>query len=311
MRERAASLRADLSLVAVAAVWGLTFAAVQRALEEAGPMSFLAARFSLAAAALALTFRGRALRVSATELRSAALLAIWLTAGYGLQTRGLLHTTASKSAFITGLSVVLVPMLSFALSRAVPRLSSAVAVLLAAVGLYLMTAPGAGQFNFGDLLTLGCAAAFALHIATAERVAPRHDPVPLAFWQIALTAAASALLMGTTETPRLAITPWTVAALLVTGVLATAAAFAVQMWAQRETSATHVAVIFTGEPVFAAIFARVVQREVLGPAGLLGGALIVGGMLVAQLGAGPRPAPPTEAGGELTGGPARALRSGP
>jgi len=228
MRERAASLRADLSLVAVAAVWGLTFAAVQRALEQAGPMSFLAARFSLGAAALALAFRGRALRVSAPEVRSAAVLAVWLTAGYGLQTRGLLHTTASKSAFITGLSVVLVPLLSFALSRAVPRLTSAVAVVLAAVGLYLMTAPGAGQFNFGDLLTLGCAAAFALHIATAERVAPRHDPVPLAFWQIVFTAVASALLMGTTETPRLAITPWTVAALLVTGVLATAAAFAVQ-----------------------------------------------------------------------------------
>lgn len=311
MRERAASLQADLALVAVAAVWGLTFTAVQRALAEAAPLSFLTARFSLAAVALAVTFRGRALRVSPATLKSAAFLSVWLTAGYALQTFGLVYTTASKSAFITGSYVVLVPIISFALSRTLPRASSAVAVALAATGLYLMTAPGAMHVNLGDALTLGCAAAFALHIAGAERIAPHHDPVRLAFWQILFTAMICALLMVATETPRLAITPWTAAALLVTGVFATAVAFVVQMWAQRKTSATHVAVIFTGEPVFAAIFARLIQHEVLGATGLAGAALILGGMLVSQLGVRGRAIPEAEPEKAVNGGRRSARRSDP
>ncbi len=282
--ERPASIGADLALLAVAAIWGLTFSAVQRALDAAAPMSFLAARFGLAAVLLALAFPHRAFRITGRGLAVAALLGVWLTAGYALQTVGLLHTTASKSAFITGLSVVLVPLFALAVSRSLPRPSSVLAVLLAIGGLYLLTSPGATGLNRGDILTLGCAAAFALHIVTTERAAPRHDPVPLAFWQIVTTGAACTLLMGLLERPRLPLTAWTVAALAVTGVLATALAFAVQMWAQRRTSATHVAVIFTAEPVFAALFARFIQHEALGMAGALGGVLIIAGILLAQLG---------------------------
>jgi len=292
--DRHASIGADLALLAVAAIWGLTFSAVQRALDAAAPMSFLAARFSLAAVVLFLCFPRRAFRITRRGLAIAVLLGLWLTAGYALQTVGLLYTTASKSAFITGLSVVLVPLLSLIVSRALPRITSLLAVLLAIGGLYLLTSPAAMGLNLGDLLTLGCAGAFALHIVTTERAAPHHDPLPLALWQIATTAVACTILMGVFESPRLPLTPWTIAALAITGVLATALAFAVQMWAQRRTSATHVAVIFTGEPVFAALFARFIQQEVLGPAGLVGGALIILGILAAQLGARPRPVPRRE-----------------
>ncbi len=301
MKPERASVGADLSLLAVAAVWGLTFTAVQRALDAAGPFSFLAARFALAAAVLAAAFPRRVVRLDRRVLAVGGLLGAWLTAGYALQTVGLLYTTASRSAFITGLSVVLVPVLSLSLSRVRPRLQSLAAVLLAAAGLYLLTSPRAGGVNVGDLLTLGCALAFALHIVTTERAAPRHDPVPLAFCQIAATAAVCAVLMALWERPRLPLTPWTASALAITGVLATAAAFSVQMWAQRRTSATHVAVIFAAEPVFAALFARLIQHEILRIGGLAGGALIVGGILVAQLGGPPRPAAPRETSG-LPGG---------
>jgi len=283
--ERAASLWADLALLGVAAIWGFTFSAVQRALQAAAPMSFLAARFALAAVVLAAFFPRRAFRATWRTLAVAALLGLWLTAGYALQTVGLIYTTASRSAFITGLSVVLVPLLALSLSRVRPRAGSLVAAGLAVGGLYLLTDPRAAGINVGDLLTLGCAGAFALHIVTTERVAPHSDPVPLAFWQIATTAAMSAALMGVIETPRLTLTAWTLGALAVTGVLATAVAFATQMWAQRETSATHVAVIFAAEPVFAAIFAHFVQRDRLGVAGVIGGALIVAGIVLAQVGA--------------------------
>jgi len=298
------SIGADLALLAVAAVWGLTFAAVQRALGAAGPFSFLAARFALAAVVLGAAFPRRVLRLDRGVVRFGALLGIWLTVGYALQTVGLLYTTASRSGFITGLSVVLVPVLSLAVSRVRPRITSAAAVVLAASGLYLLTAPRAGGMNPGDLLTLGCAVAFALHIVTTERAAPRHDPVPLAFCQIVTTAAVCTALMAVWEGPRLPLTAWTISALAITGVVATAVAFSVQMWAQRRTSATHVAVIFTAEPVFAALFAWIIQHEVLGVGGLAGGALIVVGILVAQLGAAPR-AVPEDGAGEAGGASAK------
>ena len=290
MRPERTSLGADLSLLAVAAVWGLTFTAVQRALDSATPFAFLTARFLIAAAALALVFPRRAFRLTRRTVAAGVLIGVWLTAGYGLQTVGLLFTTASKSAFITGLSVVLTPLLSIAVSRRRPRSTSVGAVLLAAGGLYALTSPDAGGLNRGDVLTLGCALAFALHIVTTERVARHHDPVPLALAQIVTTALICSALGALLEKPRLVLTAWTVAALAVTGVLATALAFAVQMWAQRRTSATHVAVIFAAEPLFAALFAWLIQGQVLGLRGALGGALIVAAIVIAQAGAAVRPA---------------------
>ncbi len=287
---RAGWLRADAALLIVAAVWGFTFTAVQRALESASPFAFLSARFALAAVVLGAAFPRRVVRVTGRQLAVAALLGTWLTAGYALQTVGLLYTTASKSAFITGLSVVLVPLLWLLMSARFhdgraggAGLKPLVAAAIAAAGLYLLASPAGAGPNVGDLLTLGCAAGFALHIVTAGCVARRQDPAALAFWQIVATALACAALMSVLETPRLALTLWTLAALVVTGVLATAFAFATQMWAQRETSATHVALIFAAEPVFAAVFAHFVQGDRLGLRGIAGGALILAGIAVAQL----------------------------
>ncbi len=284
MRGERASVGADVALFAVTAVWGLTFTAVQRALEIAGPFSFLTARFALGAGVLLLVFHRGALRISRNTLLVSLLLGFWLSVGYGLQTVGLVYTTASKSAFITGLCVILVPIFSLALSRIRPRLGSLAAIALAVSGLYLLTAPGELGPNLGDFLTLGCAFAFAIHIVIAERVAPYHEAAPLAFWQILTTAAIAAIIMATFEGVRLPLNRWTVSALGITGVFATAVAFAVQMWAQRRTSATHVAVIFTAEPVFAALFSWLIQHEQLGASGLVGGGLIIVGILVAQIG---------------------------
>jgi len=251
------------------------------------PLTLVAARFGLAAALLAAIFSRRAVRTSLRGLGAAVLLGLCLASGSVLQTVGLRHTTASKSAFITALYVIIVPLVALLVARVRLRASSLVAVVLAAAGLYLLTMPRAKGFNIGDMLTLGCAVAFALHILIAESAAPHHDPVALTFWQVATTAATCGMVMAVVQRPRFPITPWTVSALLLTGVLATALAFAVQMWAQRETSATHAAVIFTGEPVFAAIFAGLIQGEWLSRIGMMGGLLIVGAMLLAQVGARP------------------------
>ncbi len=291
MQRERVSLGADLALLAVAAIWGFTFTAVQRALDDADPISFLAVRFAIAAAVLAIVFRRRAFRISRHGLGFAVVIGLWLTLGYALQTTGLLHTTASRSGFITGLNLIFVPILAAVISRVRPRLTSVVAVPVAAAGMYFLASPSGDGLNRGDALTLGCALAFALHIATTERAAPHHDPVALAFWQIVTTSAACAILLAAVGRPRLGLTPWSVSALLVTGVLATALAFAVQMWAQRRTSASHAAVIFAAEPVFAGLFSYLIQHEKLGPSAALGCGLILVSILLTQLGPRARPAP--------------------
>jgi drug/metabolite transporter (DMT)-like permease len=276
--------------VAVTAIWGFTFPAVQLALEEVRPIAFVASRFALGALVLLLVFRRRALTVSWSGLGAGLLLGVLLAAGALLQTFGLVYTTAPKSAFITALYVVLVPLLAMAVQRVRLRLSSLAAAALAAVGLYLIAMPDMTGLNLGDLLTMACAVAFALHIMVAERATTRHDPVSLAFWQVLCTACLSGAAALVTQQTRFPATPWSLTALLVTGLLATALAFCVQMWAQRETSATHAAVIFTGEPAFAALFAGLIQGSWLGRVGLLGAGLIVAGMLLSQVGSRAGPA---------------------
>jgi drug/metabolite transporter (DMT)-like permease len=291
MQTERASAGADLALLAVAAVWGFTFTAVQRALDDVDPISFIAMRFALAALVLAAFFPRRIFRIDRAGIAFATLIGAWLTLGYTLQTVGLLYTSASRSAFITGLSVILVPLLAIVVSRVRPRVTSLAAVVTAAAGMYLLTSPESSGLNRGDALTLGCALAFALHIVTTERAAPHTDPVPLAFWQIVVTSVACGLVLGAVEAPRLALTPWVIMALLVTGVLATAVAFATQMWAQRRTSATHTGVIFAAEPVFAGVFSYFVQQERLGLAALTGCGLILAGILLTTVGGRPRAGP--------------------
>ena len=274
-------------MLAVSAIWGFTFPAIQLALRDVRPVTFVACRFVLAALALVLVFRRRALRVSWAGLGAGAALGLCLAAGALLQTFGLIYTSAPKSAFITALYVVLVPLLAMAVQRVRLRVSSLGAVGLAAAGLYLITMPNVAGFNIGDLLTAGCAVAFGVHILIAESVTPRHDPIALAFWQVVTTAAVSAAAVAILGGATFSITPWSLTALLVTAVPATALAFGVQMWAQRETSATHAAVILTGEPVFAALLSWLILREVMHWPGLVGGGLILGGVLLAQAGARP------------------------
>jgi len=284
--ERHGSLGADLSLVGITAIWGFTFPAMQLALRDATPMAFMASRFAMASIALALICRARALRPGSGAIVSGVLLGLCLTAGSALQIFGLLYTTASKSAFITALYIVLVPLFSLALARTRPRIASLAAVLIAGVGLAEITGVRLHGLNVGDMLTVGCAVAFGLHIVVAEIAAPRHDAIALAFWQTLTTAVASAILMLLLEHhPSLPATPWTITALLVTSLLATALAFTVQMWAQKETSGTHTALIFSAEPVFAAAFARLIQQERLGARGFVGGAFILAAILVSELGA--------------------------
>src|SRR5205823_9005066 len=241
-----------LALVLVTAVWGVTFVQVKDAVALYPLFAFLALRFAIASLALLPPAWPRLRSLGTRGTLQAAGLGLLLAAGYALQTGGLERTTVSGTGFITGMSVVLTPLLAVVLVRASVGAWAWAGVLLATAGLAMLTGIQAGSAA-GDLLVLGAAAVYSVQIVLMERYAPLHDP--LAFTLVEMAAAALGLLVvavvhGDLGVPR----GWTVwGALLVTGVFASALAFLLQTWAQRRTSATRTALAFTMEPAWAAL----------------------------------------------------------
>lgn len=277
-------LLADLALLGVAAVWGTTFAVVKEATAQLPTFHYLAMRFALAALVLAVLHPRHFGRQALTgpTLHAGVVIGAFLFGGYALQTLGLQTTTPSEAGFITGLAVVVVPLLSSLFLRERPSRPAVAGVLLATVGLALLTLNGGLALAAGDLLVLGCALAFALQIIAVGRFSAHHDPVVLATVQIAVTSVASAIMAWVAEPPVVAISARTWWAIVVTGVLATSVAYLVQTTAQRFTSSTHTALIFTMEPVFAAAFSYVYLGEALTARSIAGGCLVLAGMVVAQ-----------------------------
>jgi len=285
------SWQADLALLGVALIWGATFVMVKEAVAHFPVFGFLTLRFSLGMLSLVpllctphpSTGAGVPM-LRRAELWAGMLVGLTLMAGYGLQTAGLRHTTAAKTGFITGLSVVFVPLLDAMLWGRRPALAVRVGVVLAALGLALLTLSAELTVAWGDLLVLGCALAFALHILGLSAFAPRIQPRLLIATQIATVALVSALISRVTEWPWPSLSSEVLWVALFTGVLATSLAYGVQTVAQRFTSATHTALIFAMEPVFAALFACVLAGERLALRRWAGCGLILAAMLIVELG---------------------------
>jgi drug/metabolite transporter (DMT)-like permease len=272
-----------LALVAVTAVWGLTFVQVKDAVALYPLLAFLAVRFGIASLALGVPGVCRAWRLGRAGWAAAALLGLLLAGGYVLQTYGLERTSVSNAGFVTGMYVVLTPVLALALFGLRIPASAWGGVALATLGLALLAGVERGSAA-GDLLVLGGAAVFALQIVLMERYAPRFDALGFTF--VEMLAAFAVLLVvaaPSLEVPR----GWTVwSALIVTGVFASALAFLVQMWAQRRTSATRTALVFALEPVWAAFFGFTLAGDRLGPVAWAGCAVIMAGILLAEPAAG-------------------------
>jgi drug/metabolite transporter (DMT)-like permease len=269
------------ALVLVTAVWGVTFVQIKDALELYPIFAFLAVRFAIAVATLAVPGARRLRSLGPRGAVAGLALGTLLAAGYGLQTAGLERTTVSAAGFVTGMYVVLTPIFGLILFRIRPAGRVWLAVGLAVAGLTMLSGVSAGS-PVGDLLVLAAAALYALQIALMERYAPRYDPLAFTTAQMAaafLGFAVVAIAAGQIELPRGA-TVW--AALVVTGVFASALAFLVQAWAQQRTSATQTALVFSLEPVFAGIFGFALAGDRLGAIGWAGCAVILSGIAVAE-----------------------------
>ncbi|WP_158944169.1 DMT family transporter [Granulicella sp. S190] len=286
---------AHLLLLAVVFIWGATFVLVKDALQDASPLLFNLLRMALAFVALVIINHRQLRHINRRSIVSGLAVGLFLAAGYQLQTTGLARTTAAKSALITGLVVVFVPL--FTLIPALrpvttprPRWTTAIGTILAFAGLLLLTTPAGTTWHnlfdsigLGDLLSLGCAIAFAAHLLSLAHTSHKVPIAQLATLQIGAAALFMAITLPLDGTPHLSLTPRLVTALAITSLLATAAAFTIQSWAQRYLPPTHTAILLTLEPVFACLTSFLVLHERLGRRSLCGALLILAGIAFIEL----------------------------
>jgi drug/metabolite transporter (DMT)-like permease len=275
--------RAELALIAVTIIWGTTFVVVKSALADVSTFLFLALRFTLAAMVLAFIY-SRSIRRDA--LAPGLLAGCLLFTAYVFQTLGLGLTTPPKSAFLTGLSIPMVPLASSLVYRIKPRPVEVAGILIATCGMMLMTLSSAAAsqagINRGDVLSFLCAVVFAIHIVVIGHYSPMVGFESLAVLQIAVAAAAGLALAGVVEPVRLHMTPALAGAVLLTGLLATALAFTTQAWAQKYTSATRAALIFALEPVVAWLTSWIATGETMPVRGKVGAGAILAGILLVE-----------------------------
>lgn len=284
---------ADISLLFVTFIWGTTFVLVQNAIDLLEPFSFNGIRFLAAAVMLLLWLfifeRKQLVFFNLKMLFSGVFIGFWLFLGYATQTIGLLYTTTSKAGFITGLSVIFVPLFSMFLLKQFPSRNAVIGVSIATIGLFLLTMTDVSSLNIGDGFVFICAISFALQIIFTGKFSSKYPTLLLTVIQISTVAVLSILSSFLFEdwrkslNPEILLSQDVLIALIITSVFATALAFLIQTNFQKYTTATRVALIFAMEPVFAAITGYYWADERLSFSALFGCLLIFAGMIFAEL----------------------------
>lgn len=278
-----AKAKAEAALAATTLVWGGTFAIVKIGMEDVSPILMVAIRFVAASVLLLLFFHRKIFPIPYPAIQKGSLLGLFLFLGFVAQNVGLTITTASKSAFITGMMVIFVPMLQFVIERRSPKIGNLLGVAIVSAGLWFLTSPAGSAFNVGDALTLACALLFAVYIVYLDVVSKEMTTFQLLFVQMASMGVYSVLAVLLFESPRIDLTPRTIIVLLYLTILATLMTTWVQTRFQKETTPTRAVVIFSIEPVIASVVAYLLLGETLGALGVLGGGLIIAGVLISEL----------------------------
>lgn len=290
------TLRVHLVLVSVVVIWGATFVLIKSALTDVSPLLFNLIRMALAFLCLAIVYRRHFRQMRLPVIAAGTLIGICMASGFQFQTAGLRLTTSSKSAFITGLVVVLVPLLAVIPglrppSFSLPRWNAWLGALVAFLGILLLTAPPGATFSFatfrnmntGDLLTLICAFGFALQVIALAHFSPRFPFEQLALVQIGVCTLIMAVSLPFFEHPYIHWTPLVLVSLAITAIFATALGFTVLSWAQQILPATHTALILALEPVFAWLTAFLVLGQGLRGRSLAGALLVLTGIAITEL----------------------------
>ena len=266
---------AQIGLILVAIIWGGTFVLVKGALNDAPPFSFTSLRFGLATTLTLIFINKKIFSLTKYEFIGGLICSFLLFSGYSFQNFGLMETTASKSAFITSISVIMVPFILVILKMQIISIRTWIAAFLATSGLYLLLILGENKLNLGDLLTFGCALSFALHIIAQDVYIKKGIRLlPFFFVQSGFVTLFSLINAQITESHTIIWSNRLILAVLITGILATFFAILIMIWAQKILKPTETALIFSLEPVAATLFAVVLGGEILGLWGWVGGSLI-------------------------------------
>lgn len=276
-------LKADLSLIFIVMIWGTTFPLMKIALGNVKPFYFISLRFITAFIVLTLILNKRLKNINWRTFKIGSFLGLWLFFGFAFQIYGLQFTTASRSGFITGLSVIIVPVLSIFVLKQIPTLSSWLGVFLALTGMYFLTGFTEAGFNIGDLLTFFCAVSIAMQIVFLSKYIIKEDPLVITWLQIT-TVMVLGTIVSFFEASAGPISTNSIAVIIYTGIFATALAIFVQSKAQQFTTSTHAGLIFSLEPVFGAIFSFLILNERLSTLGMIGAALIFTGIILSEIG---------------------------
>lgn len=282
------SLKADLLMVLTAAIWGSTFVAQQLGMDGVGPFTYTGARMLLGVALIAPLWRWRGGPFASLPVQpsqglwgAGLLLGLVLFCAINLQQVGLLGTSVSNAGFITGLYVVLVPVLLRLGGTHITR-QAWIAVALATAGLYFLSVkPGAG-IAAGDWLQLGGALLWAVHVLLVGRLTRRHDPLRLSVLQYLVAGLLSLAVALAQENITLAGLEQAAGAIAWGGLLSIGVAYTLQAIVQRDALASHAAVIYSSEGLFSALGGWLVLNEQIGLRGWSGAALLLAAMLLAQ-----------------------------
>jgi drug/metabolite transporter (DMT)-like permease len=273
----------ELILVFCTLIWAATFPIAKQGLRDASPIVLIALRFWIALVIFYPFCRTEVRRIDGRTAQRGTILGILLFGGFLTQTIGLHYTTASKSAFITSLLVVFTPIFQLILETKPPQAGNIIGVILVSSGLYVLTAPQGDGFNCGDVLTLGAAVLYALYLVYLDMITRSHSFMQLTFLQIGVTALLASSSLYVLEKPYLYWTGNLVLSLAYLAILATLLALYLITKHQCQTTPTRSAVIFSLEPLFAAIFSNLMLGEKFGIVALAGGSIILAGLLVSEL----------------------------
>ena len=275
---------AQISMIVTTMIWGVTFVMVKDALNDAPPYMFATLRFGIAFL-LGVIYVNKGIKnISDTEMIGGLFCGFCLFVGYTFQNFGLMSTTPSKSAFITSVSVILVPFILVLFKIKKVNMRIWIAVLLATIGLYILLNPTGGGINIGDILTFGCALSFAVHIILQDRYLSKGASISKLFLiQVMFVTLFSGIGVFAFEDMSIHLSERLVVALLVTGILATFIAIMFMVWAQTILGPNQTAVLLSLEPVFAALFSTFFAGEILGLYGWIGGMIVVIGVVSSEI----------------------------
>lgn len=273
--------RAELLLFATTFIWGSTFVVVKAGTEYISSSLFIALRFGIGALFFAVILFKQLRTIPIQTLKKSLILGTLLGTGILLQNQGIYQTTASKSAFITGLMVIFTPIVQFILERRPPRIGNLLGIIVVTYGLYLLTSPSGSEINSGDILVLISAVIFGVYIVYLDIFSKTENVLHLAFLQVTITTIIAAFVVPF-ETIIFNPTTQLLLSILYMGVCATVFTTYIQTRFQKETTPTRAVIIFTIEPVITAVLAYIFLNEILGTIGVIGAVLIVSGILISE-----------------------------